>query len=128
MPSPPPPGLCDDDNRMQTLEEGPDPLARLHARSDWQIFRKVRERAFVTEATGPGGRPRPEGVLMFNVLVRQRDDTLSEEQTDRATGLRPLSSTRPGWNRKRWRSGGRRRERTFRRETRVLCRRTGRPN
>lgn len=76
------PGLFDYEHRMQTLEDGPDPLARLHARSDWKICRKDLERAVEKEAQGPGGRPRHAVVMMFQVLVLQRYDTLSDEQTE----------------------------------------------
>ena len=76
------PGLFDYDNRLKKLEQGPDPLARLNARIDWKIFRKDLERAVAREPKGPGGRPRHDVVMMFKVLVLQRDDNLSDEQTE----------------------------------------------
>lgn len=76
------PGLFDYAQRMQKLEDGPDLLARLNARIDWKIFRKDRERAVAKEAQGPGGRPRQDVGMMFKVLVLQRYDNLSDEQTE----------------------------------------------
>ena len=35
------PGLFDYEHRMQKLEDGPDPLARLNARSDWKISGRI---------------------------------------------------------------------------------------
>ena len=76
------PGLFDHENRMKKLAEGPDPLARLNARIEWEMFRSPLERAFEKEARGPGGRPRHDVVLMFKVLVLQRYSNLSDEQTE----------------------------------------------
>ena len=76
------PGLFDYESRLQKLERGPDPLARLNARIGWKIFRQDLERAVAKEARGPGGRPRHDVVMMFKVLVLQRDDNLSDEQTE----------------------------------------------
>jgi IS5 family transposase len=76
------PGLFDHEHRMKKLAEGPDPLARLNARIEWEMFRPPLERAFAKEARGPGGRPRHDVVLMFKVLVLQRYYNLSDEQTE----------------------------------------------
>ena len=76
------PGLFDHENRMKKLAEGPDPLSRLNARIDWEMFRLVLERAFEKEAKGPGGRPRHDVVMMFKVLVLQRYYNLSDEQAE----------------------------------------------
>ena len=76
------PGLFDYDSRMKKLERGPDPLVRLNARIDWTIFRQDLERAVETEARRPGGRPRHDVVMRFKVLVLQRYDNLSDEQTE----------------------------------------------
>jgi len=76
------PGLFDYENRMRKLEEGPDPLARLSARIDWEMFRPNLNRAFEKEAKGPGGRPRHDVVMMFKILVLQRYYNLSDEQAE----------------------------------------------
>lgn len=78
----PQPGLFDYDNRLKKLERGPDPLTRLNARINWTIFWPDLERAIEKEARGPGGRPRHDVVMMFKVLVLQRYDNLSDEQTE----------------------------------------------
>lgn len=51
------PGLFDYENRMKKLGQGPDPLARLNDRMEWEMFRPLLERAFEKEAKGPEGRP-----------------------------------------------------------------------
>ena len=76
------PGLFDYENRIRKLEEGPDPLARLNARIDWEMFRPNLERGFEKEAKGPGGRPRHDVVMMFKILVLQRYYNLSDEQAE----------------------------------------------
>ena len=76
------PGLFDYENRMRKLEEGPDPLARLNARIDWEMFRPNLERVFEKESKGPGGRPRHDVVMMFKILVIQRYYNLSDEQAE----------------------------------------------
>jgi transposase, IS5 family len=76
------PGLFDHESRMKKLAEGPDPLARLNARMEWEMFRAPLERVFEKEARGPGGRPRHDVVVMFTVLVLQRDYNLSDEQPE----------------------------------------------
>jgi len=74
--------LPNHENRMRKLEEGPDPLARLNAGIDWEMFRPNLERAFEKEAKGPGGRPRHDVVMMFKILVLQRYYNLSDEQAE----------------------------------------------
>lgn len=76
------PGLFDHETRMKKLAAGPDPLVRLNARINWEMFRSPLERAFEKEAKGPGGRPRHDVVMMFKVLVLQRYYNLSDEQTE----------------------------------------------
>lgn len=46
------PGLFDHAHRMKKLAEGPDPLARLNARIDWEMF---RPRWSVPSRRRPGG-------------------------------------------------------------------------
>jgi transposase, IS5 family len=76
------PGLFDHEHRLKTLAEGPDPLARLNARVEWEMFRAPLERAVEKEARGPGDRPRHDVVLMSKVLVLQRYYNLPDEQTE----------------------------------------------
>lgn len=51
------PGLFDHEHRMKKLAEGPDPLARLNARIDWEMFRPPLERAFEKEGRVPEAVP-----------------------------------------------------------------------
>jgi IS5 family transposase len=76
------PGLFDHENRIKKLAEGPDPLSRLNARIEWEMFRPSLEHAFKKKTQGHGGRPRHDVVMMFKVLVLQRYYNLSDEQTE----------------------------------------------
>jgi hypothetical protein len=51
------PGLFDHEHRMKKLAEGPDPLARLNARIEWEMFRPPLERVFEKEAGVPEASP-----------------------------------------------------------------------
>lgn len=77
----PAPGLFDEDHRLQYLSELGDPLERLNAVVDWEIFRPIITDALRKEAKGPGGRPRYDFVMMFKVLILQSIYDLSDEKT-----------------------------------------------
>ena len=77
----PAPGLFDEDHRLQYLSELGDPLERLNAVVDWEIFRPIITDALQKKAKGPGGRPRYDFVMMFKVLILQSIYDLSDEKT-----------------------------------------------
>lgn len=76
------PGLFDYQNRMVELSRKANALEKLDGRIDWEMFRRLLDRATVKEAKGPGGRPSYDCVMMFKVLVLQRYYNLSDEQTE----------------------------------------------
>lgn len=76
------PGLFDYYNRMAKLSEKSSPLWKLDERVNWEIFRSEIEKLLQSEASGQGGRPRYDVVMMFKILVLQRYYNLSEEQTE----------------------------------------------
>jgi len=73
-------GFFDEQERLQKLSKQGDPLEKLNAMMDWEIFRPPLRRCFKKEPKGPGGRPPFDYVLMFKILILQRLYNLSDEQ------------------------------------------------
>ena len=75
-------GLFDEEFRREELKKHKDPLKRLNAVVDWEMFRPILETALHKKSKGPGGRPAYDAVLMFKILVLQRVYGLSDEQAE----------------------------------------------
>lgn len=67
---------------LAALSQRGDPLSRLEATVDFELFRGELERALYKPSKGPGGAPRWDAVLMFKLLVLQRLYNLSDEQAE----------------------------------------------
>lgn len=76
------PGFFDTDERLQALSAAGDPLERLRAVVDFELFRPELEAALDRADRSRGGRPSYDAVLMFRVLVLQTLYTLSDDQTE----------------------------------------------
>jgi IS5 family transposase len=76
------PGLFDVDFRLQWLLAKGNPLSRLDAVVDWELFRPLLEESLDKPAKGPGGRPPHDRLKMFKALLVQRFYNLSDEQTE----------------------------------------------
>jgi len=76
------PGLFDVDERYGALSAAGDPLERLTAVVDFELFRPELDAALARSDRGKGGRPPYDAVLMFKVLVLQTLYTLSDDQTE----------------------------------------------
>jgi transposase, IS5 family len=76
------PGFFDGDERLEWLSAAGDPLERLAAVVDFELFRGELERALKRSDRAKGGRPPYDAVLMFKVLVLQTLYTLSDDQTE----------------------------------------------
>jgi transposase, IS5 family len=76
------PGLFDRDERYAALSAAGDPLERLAAVVDFELFRPDLEAALDRSDRARGGRPPYDAVLMFKVLVLQTLYTLSDDQTE----------------------------------------------
>ena len=76
------PGFFDRDERLKVLSAAGDPLERLAAVVDFELFRKDLERALSRSDRSKGERPPYDAVLMFKVLVLQTLYTLSDDQTE----------------------------------------------
>ena len=75
-------GFFDVELRVQWLLTKGNPLSRLDAVVDWELFRPLLDAALVKPAKGPGGRPAHDRLKMFKTLVVQRFYNLSDEQTE----------------------------------------------
>jgi transposase, IS5 family len=76
------PGLFDVDERYASLSAAGDPLERLLAVVDFELFRGGLDAALDRSDRARGGRPPYDAVLMFKVLVLQTLYTLSDDQTE----------------------------------------------
>jgi len=76
------PGFFDADDRLRALSAAGDPLERLKAVVDFELFRADLEAAVQRADRSKGGRPPYDTVLMFRILVRQTLYTLSDDQTE----------------------------------------------
>jgi transposase len=76
------PGFFDVDERYAALSSAGDPLERLSAVVDFEIFRPVLDAALKRSDRGRGGRPPYDAVMMFRILVLQALYSLSDEQAE----------------------------------------------
>ena len=72
--------LFDLENRYPSLSKTGDPLERLNAIIDWEIFRPILERVDKKERKSQAGRKPTSRILMFKMLVLQRLNGLSDER------------------------------------------------
>jgi transposase, IS5 family len=76
------PGFFDRDARYAALSAAGDPLERLVAVVDFELFRGALDAALERSDRARGGRPPYDAVLMFKVLILQTLYTLSDDQTE----------------------------------------------
>lgn len=75
------PGFFDLSDRYEALSAAGDPLERLAAVVDFEVFRGPLVAALRRNPRGKGGRPPFDPVLMFKILVLQALYSLSDCQT-----------------------------------------------
>jgi IS5 family transposase len=75
-------GFFDTDERLRSLSAAGDPLERLAAVVDFELFRAELEAALARGDRSRGGRPPFDAVLMFRILVLQALYTLSDDQAE----------------------------------------------
>lgn len=83
------------ENRYASLSKTGDPLERLNAIIDWEIFRSILERIDAKARKSNAGRKPTCRILMFKMLILQRLHGLSDERlqyqvTDRLSFMRFL--------------------------------------
>lgn len=88
-------GIFDEQFKLERISKLGDPLEKLEATIDWELFRYTLDKHLVIEAKGPGGRPNYDYILMFKILILQEYFGLSDEQmefqiTDRFSFMRFL--------------------------------------
>lgn len=76
------PGFFDLDERYRALSKSGDPLERLAAVVDFEMFRPELDAALVRSDRTQGGRPPMDAVMMFKVLVIQALYGLADERTE----------------------------------------------
>ena len=76
------PGFFDVGRARRALSAAGDPLERLRAVVDFELFRAELEAALHRADRSRGGRPGYDAVLMFRILVLQTLYTLSDDQTE----------------------------------------------
>lgn len=76
------PGFFDLDERYAALSQAGDPLERLSAVVDFEVFRRALVKALKRSDRGKGGRPPYDPVLMFRILVLQALYNLSDDQAE----------------------------------------------
>lgn len=76
------PGLFDVDFRLQWRLAKGNPWSRLDAVVDWELFRPLLDASLNKPVKGPGGRRPHDRLKMLQVLLVQRFDGLSDEQTE----------------------------------------------
>lgn len=75
-------GFWDVEDRLKELSAEGDPLEKLSATVDFEMFRPLLEKAVRRSGTSKGGRPGFDVVLKFRMLVLQALHGLSLHQTD----------------------------------------------
>ena len=75
-------GFFDQDIRLSKLSQLGDPLEKLNAGVDFELFRSLLESSLHKQSKAPGGRPPYDYVLMFKILILQRYYNLSDEQVE----------------------------------------------
>jgi IS5 family transposase len=75
-------GFWDVENRLRELSKQGDPLEKLSATVDFELFRPVLVEAWGVRDRSKGGRPGFDPVLKFRMLVLQAMHGLSLEQTE----------------------------------------------
>jgi IS5 family transposase len=75
-------GFFDTDERLRWLSAAGDPLERLAAVVDFELFRPDLDTELKRSDRSKGGRPPYDAVMMFRVLVLQALYTLSDEQAE----------------------------------------------
>lgn len=88
-------GIFDEQFKFERISELGDPLEKLNAAVNWELFRYTLDKQLDKAAKGPGGRPGYDYILMFKILILQEHFGLSDERmefqiTDRFSFMRFL--------------------------------------
>ena len=99
--------FTDDEKILSKLTEKGNPLERLDAVMDWQLFLPLLSELFSrkNKVIGRGGRPHLDYLMMFKVLLLQRLHNLSDDameyqlrSEERRVGKECVSTCRSRWS------------------------------
>jgi IS5 family transposase len=79
-------GLFDEEERLRKLSAAGDPLEKIAANINWEIFRPVLKKAFKkvdAQNKRAGGRPPYDRVLMYKIVQLQQWYNLSDDNAER---------------------------------------------
>ena len=75
-------GFFDEGERLERLRSMGDPLVKLAAYVDFEMFREGLNEVFAKEDRGLGGRPPFDYVLMFKILLLQQLYNIADDNTE----------------------------------------------
>jgi IS5 family transposase len=75
-------GFFTEENRLSRLSVMGDPLEKVTKAIDFEIFRPLLNKVFRKEASGPGGRPPWDYVLMFKIMLLQQWYGIADDMTE----------------------------------------------
>jgi IS5 family transposase len=75
-------GFFAEDDRLFRLSSLGDPLEKVAASVDFEIFRPLLNKVFQRKAVSPGGRPPWDYVLMFKILLLQQWYSIADDLTE----------------------------------------------
>lgn len=75
-------GFLYEDERLKRLSDIGDPLEKVAAAVDWEMFRPILNKVFQKINRGKGGRPAWDYVLMFKILLLQGWYGIADDKTE----------------------------------------------
>jgi IS5 family transposase len=75
-------GFFTEEDRLYRLSSMGDPLEKVAASVDFEIFRLLLNKVFQKEPVAPGGRPAWDYILMFKILLLQQWYSISDDMTE----------------------------------------------
>ena len=75
-------GLFDEHLLLEKLSKLKDPLVKLEANIDWNIFKPILDETFNKPKISTAGRPRFDHIMMFKILILQSLYNLSDDQME----------------------------------------------
>ena len=74
--------LFGEQKRLEKLSMLGDDLEKLNAVIDWEMFRPILNKALKKDRKSNAGRPSYDPILMFKIIVLQREYNLSDDRTE----------------------------------------------
>ena len=74
--------LFGEQKRLEKLSMLGDDLEKLNAVIDWEMFRPILNKALKKDRKSNAGRPAYDPILMFKIIVLQREYNLSDDRTE----------------------------------------------